>query len=57
MNMVGSDEFCIPREMLYKYGVSSDVSNSNNVLLLLKQNEFEEESDYITAHINMRGSW
>ena len=46
IELVNKDECCIPHEMLYKYGVIK-TSNSNDILTLLKQNEFLEESDYV----------
>ena len=46
INYVNKDEFCISHDLLKKYEVINS-DNSNHVLAMLKQNNFEEESDYI----------
>jgi len=47
MNLVNKEGFIIPHDMLLKYEVLSDTTNSAHVMRLLNQYEFEVETDYI----------
>ena len=48
INYVNKNDFCIGNDVLLKYNIIN-TNNSNDILTLLKQYEFIEESDYITV--------
>ena len=55
MDLVGRDDFCIPHELLYKYGALTE-RDSHVIKRALEQYEFVEEKDYQVTPTTLRGS-
>ena len=56
IELVGRTDFCIPHELLYKYGVLTE-NTTGHIKRLLEQNDFKELKDYqITKSIHGRNT-